>query len=56
MRVASRVVERLKTYDLRKLESIIRVSKLHRTIVQSPASPQNSNLANTSKKVQKYSN
>ena len=39
MQVASRIAERLKTYDPRKLESTIKVSKPHRMIAQSPAPP-----------------
>ena len=39
MRVASRIAERLKTYNRRKLESTIKVSKPHRMIAQSPAPP-----------------
>ena len=38
IRVASRVPERIKTEDLRKLGNIRKVSKLHRMIVQCPVS------------------
>ena len=39
IRVASRVAEQLKTWDLRKLGNIRKLSKLHRMIAQYPVSP-----------------
>ena len=39
IRAASRVAERLKSYDLRKLGNIRKVSKLHRMIAQCPGLP-----------------
>ena len=39
IRAASRVAERLKTEDLRKLGNITKVSKAHRMIAQRPVPP-----------------
>ena len=39
IRVATRVVKRLNTYDLRKLRNIRKLSKLHRMIAQRPVPP-----------------
>ena len=59
LRVASRVAERLKTYDLRKLENIRKISKLGGRIGQCPASLQEirlyqQQLKNTRKQIPNF--
>ena len=57
IRVASRVSERLKTYDLRKLGKIRKISKLHR--IKKPgaqSSSQSRNFVDTSKRLLKNRN
>ena len=55
-RAASRVAERLKTQDLRKLRNIKKISKLHRMIAQCPIFQPNEMFVNTSKKLFKNRN
>ena len=47
--VASQVAERLKTYDLRKLGNIRKVSKVHRMLAYCPVFLQTEYFLNTSK-------
>ena len=56
IRIASRVAERLKTEDLRKLWNIGKVSKLHRMIALCPVPLLNQKFVNTSKKLLKNRN
>ena len=55
IRVASRVVERLKTYDLRKLGNIRKISELHR-ILPSAQFSRNENFVSTNKNLLKNRN
>ena len=54
MRVASPAAEKLKTYDLRKLGNIRKLSKLHRMRASPPC--QNEHFVNTNKKLLKGRN